>query len=88
MRETLWHVSSTNHYDVGNQPRLTAWQIVETLWISERGGYERFVCLQPPYSILRRTMEREHFPMSLEHGMEADPRTWRPVTVEFEGTSN
>jgi aryl-alcohol dehydrogenase-like predicted oxidoreductase len=60
---------STNHYDVGNQPRLTAWQIVETLWISERAGYERFVSLQPPYSILRRTMEREHFPMSLEHGI-------------------
>jgi general stress protein 26 len=26
--------------------------------------------------------------MSLEHGMEADPRTWRPVTVEFETAPN
>jgi aryl-alcohol dehydrogenase-like predicted oxidoreductase len=60
---------STNHYDVGDQPRLTAWQIVETLWISEKSGYERFVSLQPPYSILRRTMEREHFPMSLRFQM-------------------
>ncbi len=61
--------ASTNHYDVGDVPRLPAWEIVETFRISERHGWERFVCLQPPYSILRRTMEREHFPMSLRLGM-------------------
>ena len=60
---------STNHYDVGDQPRLPAWKILETFWISEKGGYERFESLQPPYSILRRTMELEHFPMSLEHSL-------------------
>ena len=60
---------STNHYDVGDQPRLPAWKIVETFWISERNGYQRFVSLQPPYSILRRAMEREHFPMSLDHDL-------------------
>jgi aryl-alcohol dehydrogenase-like predicted oxidoreductase len=49
--------------------RVEAWEIVETLWISERGGFERFVSLQPPYSILRRTMEAEHFPMSLRFGI-------------------
>jgi aryl-alcohol dehydrogenase-like predicted oxidoreductase len=61
--------ASTNHHDVGDVPRLSAWEIVETFGISERHGWERFVCLQPPYSILRRTMEREHFPMSLRLGM-------------------
>jgi aryl-alcohol dehydrogenase-like predicted oxidoreductase len=60
---------STNHYDVPGQQRLTAWQIVETLWISERRGLERFVSLQPPYSILRRTMELEHFPMTRRFGL-------------------
>ena len=59
---------STNHYEGSAlwEKRFSAWEIVETLWISERHGWERFVSLQPPYSILRRTMELEHFPMSLQ----------------------
>jgi aryl-alcohol dehydrogenase-like predicted oxidoreductase len=68
---------STNHYDVGHVPRLAAWQIVETLWISDANGWERFVCLQPPYSMLRRTMELEHFPMALELGLAAI--VWSPL---------
>jgi len=68
---------STNHYDVGPVPRLTAWQIVDTFRISEARGFERFVCLQPPYSILRRTMELEHFPMARELGMAAI--VWSPL---------
>jgi len=60
---------STNHQDVGDVPRLTAWRIVQTFGLSDRHGWSRFVSLQPPYSILRRTMEREHFPMSREFDM-------------------
>jgi aryl-alcohol dehydrogenase-like predicted oxidoreductase len=62
---------STNHY-AGSalwEKRFAAWEIVETLWISERQGWERFVSLQPPYSILRRVMEAEHFPMSQKLGL-------------------
>ena len=62
---------STNHHE-GTGPwekKLTAWEIVETLWRSERRGFERFVSLQPPYSMLRRTMEAEHFPMTVRHGL-------------------
>ncbi len=62
---------STNHYE-GPGPwekRLAAWEIVESLWLSERSGLERFVCLQPPYSILRRTMELDHFPMTRKYGL-------------------
>jgi aryl-alcohol dehydrogenase-like predicted oxidoreductase len=62
---------STNHQG-GEGPwdrKLGAWEIVETFWISERRGWERFASLQPPYSILRRTMEVEHFPMSRRFGM-------------------
>src|SRR5215208_335727 len=49
---------STNHYEGSAlwEKRFAAWEIVETLWISERHGWERFVSLQPPYSMLRRTM--------------------------------
>jgi aryl-alcohol dehydrogenase-like predicted oxidoreductase len=62
---------STNHYEAEGlwNKRFSAWEIVETLWISERRGWERFVCLQPPYSILRRVMELEHFPMCQKFGL-------------------
>jgi aryl-alcohol dehydrogenase-like predicted oxidoreductase len=62
---------STNHYagEALWEKRFTAWEIVESLWISERHGWERFVSLQPPYSILRRVMELEHFPMTQRFGI-------------------
>lgn len=62
---------STNHYEGAAlwEKRFSAWEIVETLWLSERHGWERFVSIQPPYSILRRTMELEHFPMSQKLGL-------------------
>ncbi|MFN8549263.1 MAG: aldo/keto reductase [Candidatus Eisenbacteria bacterium] len=60
---------SSNHYDTEGQRRLSAWEIVETFWLSERNHFERFACFQPPYSILRRTMEAEIFPMSLKFGL-------------------
>lgn len=62
---------STNHYagEALWEKRFAAWEIVETLWISERRGWERFVSLQPPYSILRRTMEAEHFSMTRRFGL-------------------
>jgi aryl-alcohol dehydrogenase-like predicted oxidoreductase len=62
---------STNHYSGSGlwDKKLSAWEIVETLWTSERRGFERFVSSQPPYSILRRTMEAEHFPMTRRFGI-------------------
>ena len=62
---------STSHKEGAGpwEKRLPAWEIVETLWLSERRGFERWASLQPPYSILRRVMEVEHFPMSLRHGI-------------------
>ena len=62
---------STNHYEGTAlwEKRFAAWEIVETLWLSDKHGWERFVSLQPPYSILRRVMEAEHFPMTLKFGI-------------------
>src|SRR4030081_3431192 len=37
-------------------------QIVEAQWIAERRGRERFVCEQPPYSILVRGIEQDVLP--------------------------
>lgn len=62
---------STNHYAGDDEwtQHLEAWQIVETLWVSEKRGFERFISLQPPYSILRRVMEARHFPMGRHFGI-------------------
>jgi len=62
---------STNHYEGTAlwEKRFAAWEIVETLWTSATHGWERWISLQPPYSILRRVMEAEHFPMTMKHGI-------------------
>src|SRR4029079_15787717 len=38
-------------------------QIVEAQWVAERRGRERFVCEQPPYSLLHRAVEAEVLPV-------------------------
>ncbi len=45
-------------------------QIVEAQWVAERRGRERFVCEQPPYSILVRGIEADVLPdlPALRHG--------------------
>ena len=54
-----------------------AWQIVEAQWTSERRGRERFVCEQPPYSMLVRGIEREVLPVCERYGMGVIP--WSPL---------
>jgi len=71
---------STNHYgDSGGiwGPKLEDWQLVESLWISERNGWEKFSCFQPPYSLLRRTLELEHFPVCERFGL--GTIVWSPL---------
>ena len=36
-----------------------AWQVVESLWASERLALNRFVCEQQPYNLLDRRVERD-----------------------------
>jgi aryl-alcohol dehydrogenase-like predicted oxidoreductase len=43
--------------------------IVEAQWVAERRNRERFVCEQPPYSILNRGIERAVLPTCLRYGM-------------------
>ena len=44
-------------------------EIVESHWVAERRGLERFHTEQPPYSILNRGIEREVLPTAQRHGM-------------------
>src|SRR3982751_5650659 len=52
-------------------------QIVEAQWVAERRGRERFVCEQPPYSILVRGIESEVLPTCRRYGMGVIP--WSPL---------
>jgi aryl-alcohol dehydrogenase-like predicted oxidoreductase len=54
-----------------------AWQLVESFWVSEKYGLNRFVCEQPPYNILDRRIERELLPMAQTYGMGVIP--WSPL---------
>ena len=52
-------------------------EIVEAQWTAERRGRERFVCEQPPYSILVRGVEAEILPTCQKYGMGVIP--WSPL---------
>ncbi|KAA0252193.1 aldo/keto reductase [Acidobacteria bacterium ACD] len=69
--------ASTNHWEVQGQKVLTAWELVETLWLAERKGFEPFVSLQPPYSLLRRVVESSHFEMTRRFGI--GNLVWSPL---------
>jgi len=52
-------------------------QIVEAQWVAQRRGRERFVCEQPPYSILVREIETDVLPTAQRYGMGVIP--WSPL---------
>ncbi|WP_226899538.1 aldo/keto reductase [Nonomuraea phyllanthi] len=54
-----------------------AHQIVEAQWASERRSLERFVCEQPPYSLLVRGIEADVLPVIEKYGMGAI--VWSPL---------
>jgi len=47
----------------------SAWQIAKALGISSIKGLERFQCVQPMYSLVKRQAEVEIFPMALSEGL-------------------
>ncbi len=51
--------------------------IVEAQWVADRRGRERFVCEQPPYSLLVREIEKDVLPTAQRYGMGVIP--WSPL---------
>jgi len=52
-------------------------QIVKAQWVARERGLRRFVCEQPPYSLLARRIEADVLPACLEHGIGVIP--WSPL---------
>jgi aryl-alcohol dehydrogenase-like predicted oxidoreductase len=56
-----------------------AHEIVEAQWVAERRGLTRFVCEQPPYSMLARGIEADVLPVAQRYGMGVIP--WSPLAA-------
>ena len=54
-----------------------AHEIVEAQWVAQRRNRERFVCEQPPYSILVRGVEADVLPVCQRYGMGV--LAWSPL---------
>jgi aryl-alcohol dehydrogenase-like predicted oxidoreductase len=78
--ETLGALSDLVHAGkvryIGSSTFLPS-QIVEAQWVAERRGHERFVCEQPPYSLLVRGVEADVLPTCRRYGMGVIP--WSPL---------
>jgi aryl-alcohol dehydrogenase-like predicted oxidoreductase len=48
---------------------FTAWQLVQSLWVSDKRGYASFVSVQPRYSLLDRAIEAELVPACRAFGV-------------------
>jgi aryl-alcohol dehydrogenase-like predicted oxidoreductase len=60
---------------------FTGWQLMKALYVSELRGFERFVSLQPQYSLVERSIEREILPVCREVGLGVIP--WSPLGGGF-----
>ena len=60
---------------------FTGWQLMRSIAVSEREGLEKFVCLQPQYSLAERNIEREILPVCVEEGLGVIP--WSPLGGGF-----
>jgi aryl-alcohol dehydrogenase-like predicted oxidoreductase len=60
---------------------FTGWQLMKALYVSELNGFEKFVSLQPQYSLVERNIEREILPVCREEGPGIIP--WSPLRGGF-----
>ncbi len=56
---------------------FAGWQLVESVWVAEKLGLNRFVCEQQPYNLLDRRVERELMPAAQTFGFGTIP--WSPL---------
>ncbi len=60
---------------------VPAWYAARYQTLTERHGWERAAALQLEYSLVERTIEREHLPMARELGLAVMP--WSPLASGF-----
>lgn len=60
---------------------LTAWQLMKSLWISDKNGFNKFRSLQAHYSIAGRDLEREIVPLLKDQNLGL--MIWSPLAGGF-----
>lgn len=60
---------------------FTGWQLVKALYTSELKGLEKFVSMQPQYSLVERNIEYDLIPACVEEGVGVMP--WGPLGGGF-----
>jgi aryl-alcohol dehydrogenase-like predicted oxidoreductase len=60
---------------------FTAWQLMKSLWVSDKHDFARFDCLQPQYSLITRDIEREILPLCSYENVGVIP--WSPLGGGF-----
>ncbi|MGA2077450.1 MAG: aldo/keto reductase [Terriglobia bacterium] len=60
---------------------FAGWQLAKALGISRARGLSKFECLQPQYSLVCRSIERELLPLCREEGVGVIP--WSPLAGGF-----
>lgn len=60
---------------------FTAWQLMKSLWVSDKHEQARFDCLQPQYSLICRDIEREILPLCRSEKVGVIP--WSPLGGGF-----
>ena len=60
---------------------FSAWQLMKSLWVSDKHDFARFDCLQPQYSLISREIEREILPLCRYEGVGVIP--WSPLGGGF-----
>ncbi|MFC0406674.1 aldo/keto reductase [Roseomonas elaeocarpi] len=56
---------------------MHAWKFAKALYLSDRKGWARFICMQNHYNLLNREEEREMIPLCLAEGVGLIP--WGPL---------
>lgn len=60
---------------------LAAWQLMKSLWISDKNGFNKFKTLQAHYSIASRDLEREIIPLLKDQNLGL--MVWSPLSGGF-----
>jgi len=74
--EDLVRSGKTRYVGVSN---FQAWQVLKTLWTQDQHGFDPLVCIQNPYNLLNRDLEREMWPAQRDQGFGV--MTYSPLGV-------
>ena len=76
--DDLVHQGKVRYIGASN---FTAWQLMKSLWISDKHDFARFDSLQPQYSLITRDIEREILPLCCYENVGVIP--WSPLGGGF-----